>query len=127
MKEFFFAAIRTVGPFITMIVMGALQTIVNTLYEAFWQTIFDAILEAQKTLSGGIIKKEAVIKKVMDFISTHKKLSFVQVWAVKLFIGKIIDGIIKDIKNNHGENWLDSVKEIEQKINEKTDFIDPLE
>jgi len=126
MKEFLNLAAKNLLPIVTMLAMNVLKGVLNVAWESFWLTIFEAIQEAEKNISGSLIKKDEVIKKVMEFIAKYKKLSLVQTWAVKLFIGKVVDAAIEELNNDHGKKWVDTVKDIEQKINQKINIIDPL-
>jgi hypothetical protein len=129
MSNFFNAAAKNLFPIITMIAMNILSKILNIAYEAFWLTMFEAIQEAEKKLKGAYLKRDAVVAQMLDFIKKHKKLSFVQEFAVKLFIGRVIDLIILEINSADGEGkaWLNIIKDIEERINKKLDIIDPLQ
>lgn len=119
---------KGIGPFIAMIAMNALKTVVNIAYASFFKTIEEAIIYAEKEIKGSLDKKQAVIDKVMEFVKKHKKLNAIQEFTVKLFIGRIVDNLIElaNDPEGYGKNWVEVLKEYERILNEKIDYIDPL-
>ena len=75
----------------------------NGMWKAFWQTILDAIAEAEKNWNDGFIKKEYVISSIMNFVEKHKRLNGVQRWAVKNYLGMLLTKSLKDLNKNKGQ------------------------
>jgi hypothetical protein len=53
------------------------------------------------------------------FLTSQKKLSKVQRWAVMVFMGRVIDAMIKDLNENHGQNWIDKAVDLKKKFADK--------
>ena len=117
-----------VGPIVAGIARKILSGILNASYRAFWKEIFEAIEKAEKDFIGGNIKKDWVLLKILDFIQKKrgKKLNRIQTWAIKKFIGIIINNIIDDLNKKDGKNWAQFAIDLEIRLNEKLKIIDPL-
>lgn len=126
MNQFLSEAGKMLFPLVTGIAMRALKSVLNGMWKAFWQTILDAIAEAEKTWNDGFVKKEYVISSIMNFIEKHKKLNRLQKWAVKKLLGNIVDKIIEDLNKNRGKKWVTVVQDLERELNSKLKIIDPV-
>ena len=126
MNQFLLEAGKMLFPLITSIATGALKSVLNGMWKAFWQTILDAIAEAENTWKDGFVKKEYVISSIMNFVEKHKRLNGVQRWAVKRLVGNIVDKIIEDLNKNKGKKWVAVVQDLERELNSKLKIIDPV-
>jgi hypothetical protein len=126
MNQFLSEAGKMLFPLITSIAMGALKSVLNGMWKAFWQTILDAIAEAEKYWNAGFIKKAYVISSIISFVEKHKRLNGVQRWAVKRLVGNIVDKIIEDLNKNKGKKWVTVVQDLESELNNKLKIIDPV-
>lgn len=126
MNQFLSEAGKMLFPLITSIAMGALKSVLNGMWKAFWQTILEGIKEAENNLSSSFIKKDYVVNSAMAFIEKHKKLNRLQKWAVKKLLGNIVDKIIEDLNKNKGKKWVTVVQDLERELNNKLKIIDPV-
>jgi hypothetical protein len=126
MNQFLSEAGKMLFPLVTGIAMRALKSVLNGMWKAFWQTILDAIAEAEKTWNDGFVKKAYVISSIMNFVEKHKRLNGVQRWAVKKLLGNVVDKIIEDLNKNKGKKWVTVVQDLERELNNKLKIIDPV-
>ena len=126
MNQFLSEAGKMLFPLITSIAMRALKSVLNGMWKAFWQTILDAIAEAEKYWNAGFIKKAYVVSSMMTFVEKHKKLNRLQKWAVKKLLGNVVDKIIEDLNKNKGKRWVAVVQDLERELNNKLKIIDPV-
>jgi hypothetical protein len=126
MNQFLSEAGKMLFPLITSIAMGALKSILNSTWKAFWQTILEGIKEAENNWSSSFIKKDYVVNSAMAFIEKHKKLNRLQKWAVKKLLGNVVDKIIEDLNKNKGKRWVAVVQDLERELNSKLKIIDPV-
>lgn len=106
--------VTVVWPVIAGIVQSILQSLAQAAYDSFRSTLIEAVAEAEKKFRDGDYsekKKEEVIKSVLDYIQRHKKLSGVQIWALRTFISRVIDKMIDDLNKNYGHSWSEYVSD----------------
>lgn len=131
MNQILQQATKMVFPWVATIAMHALKTVVNYAWVTFWQTILGGIKDAEKRFTTGLVKKDWVIKVVIDFVNKKrverkkKPMNAIQTKAVKVVIGKAIDIIITELNNHPDKNWGDAVIDIEKVLNDKIKFIEP--
>jgi len=102
----FFTTVLT--PFIIAIAKGVLESLAQAVWDSLRTTLIEAVAEVEKKFKNGDYsekKKDEVIKAVLDYIQKHKKLSKIQVWALRSFIGRVIDKMLDDLNNNYGHSW----------------------
>ena len=61
---------------------------------------------------GGFIKKAYVI--IMNFVENIRLNGVQKRWAVKNWLGNIVDKIIEDLNKNKGKKWVTVVQDLER-------------
>lgn len=103
------AFLKAILPTVSAIALRVLESLAQNLWDAIWDLVIISIGEAERKFKDGNyaeVKKQFVIDKAIEFLLKYRKLSKVQLWAVKLFIGKVIDRMIKDLNLNNGKGWV---------------------
>ena len=103
---------------LTCLVRSFLQTGKESLWDNVWEKIFYVVVEAEKKWeeSGrGQEKKEWAKDKLLLYINDLVGLNWIQRRVVSLFLSLSIDTLLDTLNENLGKDWLDKVKEFEQK------------
>lgn len=115
MKAFFQSVIRSILPTAGAIAMRVLDSLAQNLWDSLWDLLLLSIGDAERKFRDGKyaeVKKQYVIDEAIKFITKYRKLSKIQLWALKTFIGKIVDRIIKDLNENNGKTWVAVVTDL---------------
>lgn len=95
-------------PFIIAIAKGVLHSLAQAVWDSLRLTLIEAVSEVEKKFRNGDYskqKKGQVVKAVIEYIQKHKNLSKVQLWALRVFISRVIDKMIDDLNKNYGHSW----------------------
>jgi hypothetical protein len=114
--------ISSVLTFLWLLVRPVLEKIAQGLWDEIWEQIIVAIqaAEAKWVEAGrGEAKKADVVATVMAFIESRRKLSWLEEWFVRMFVGKAVDAIIAQINEAAGKDWGQKVAELEQQLADK--------
>lgn len=125
MNQFIRQALMSVGPFVARAAMGVLKSVLNAAYKAFWRDLFAAVVQAEKTIKTGSLKREVVVIHILDFIMQKRELKGFKLRATRILVGKIVDQVIGEL-NKSGKNWVEIVSNLEEKLNLKLEIINPL-
>lgn len=109
----FVAAI--LSPFIIIAAKNILHTLAQTVWDALWVRLLDAIKSVELQFKNNSeLKKEQVLTAIMLYVAENKKLSKVQTRIIRTFIGFVIDKIIEDLNKNNGHSWATVVLNLKQ-------------
>lgn len=109
-------------PFLAATAKSLLLSLTQNVWDGLWDLVFDSIREVEiqiKNRDVQVDKKKVILDRVEVFLTSQKKLSKVQRWAVMVFMGRVIDAIIKDLNENHGQNWIDKAVDLKKKFADK--------
>lgn len=112
--------------FASKLAMDLLKAGVHGLWEGFWGVVFDAVKQAEKEwIAEGQseVKKQYVIDKVMIYVNAMKRLNFVQKWAIKTFVARVIDSIIDRLNAELGRSWVDKVEDLKKYLEDKIPYV----
>lgn len=104
-------------PFLVASAKSLLLSLAQNVWDSLWDLVFDSIAEIEKTVKNDGFqndKRKIILDRVEVFLSKQKKISKVQKWAVRVFIGKVIDKMIEDLNSKHGTDWIKYVKDLKQ-------------
>jgi hypothetical protein len=111
-----------VMPFIIATAKSLLLSLAQNVWDGLWDLVFDSIKEIEIQIKNRDVqadKKKIILDRVEVFLTSQKKLSKVQRWAVMVFMGRVIDAMIKDLNENHGQNWIDKAVDLKKKFADK--------
>lgn len=109
-------------PFLAATAKSLLLSLAQNVWDGLWDLVFDSIKEIEIQIKNRDIqadKKKIILDRVESYLSQNKKLSKVQRWAVIVFMGRVIDAMIKDLNENHGQNWIDKAVDLKKKFADK--------
>lgn len=111
--------------FATSIALGALKYGAQALWDSTWALLLQAIKDAESKWGNGtgLIKKEEVIKRVMEFVQGHKRLGWIKRVMVKVFLGRIIDDLVDILNSRVGPSWTDEVADLRDKLAKRIPYI----
>jgi len=104
-----------------------LKSISQGLWDGVWAVVFDAVEQAEEKWEQGDYarnKKEFVIEEAVKFVEKRKKLGFIKKRAVKLFLSTSIDYLINTLNEELGKNWVETVKEREDQLDDYIPWVD---
>jgi len=98
--------------------LGAFVRVVLTgIWDGVWELIFEGVGYAEEQWEDqSERKKKYVMGLVMDYVDDNKDLGFVRRKAVELFLSRVIDGVIKAIQDELGDNWVEAAKEYQKEL-----------
>lgn len=103
-----------------------LQSLSQAIWDGFWSALFWAIQQAEDQWvekGAGQAKKEWVVDTVMTYMEEEVKLNYITRKAVKIFVSRVIDVILRDLNEALGKDWREQVKSLEQHLAKKIPFI----
>jgi len=103
------------------------RSILQSLWNGVWEQLFEAIEYAEEQWhkkGSGEQKKEFVMDKVLGYIENNMELNFLYRKAIELFISRVIDGIIKALNKELGDNWVEKVEQYKDELADFIEFID---
>lgn len=116
---------NTVIAFLIALVSNLFKTTANNLWERFWNLAIEFIVEAEKSIEVGEVKKEYVLEKLMSFLDSNLKLNFITRNIVKLFVSKVvIDGLVNTLNEFINHDWIEKIEELKRELAESIYFID---
>lgn len=109
----------------TAIAMRLLETIPQALWDGFWAVIIESVKQAEEKYGRGLgeQKREQVIGQALEYVMKIRKLNAIQRWALKLFLGRVIDSIIAELNKMAGHNWVNVVDQIKDRLAAKIPFV----
>lgn len=105
--------------FLVALAERILTRIANELWQETWRQIIAAVKAAEEMWeeSGrGAAKREWVIEQVMGFIESRAKLNWLQKVLVRMFIGEVVDAIIRTVNEELGHDWAKKVAQLEREL-----------
>lgn len=105
------------------IALDLLKAMTQAVWDAFWVVVYDGVEQAEKEWneSGkGEIRKEMVLRRVMAWLDRNQKLNGIQKWAIKRFLGVVIDRIVDSLNAELGNDWGDKVTDLKNYLASKT-------
>ena len=113
--------------FLWLLIAPTLEKLAQGLWDEIWEQIIAAVVTAENKWAEagpGEAKKADVIKVVMEFIESKKKLGLFDGWIVRLFVSKAVDAIVAQINETAGKDWGKKVAEYERQLAEWLPVID---
>jgi len=118
---------NNVVAFLYVFVMAILKNVAQAVWDGMWQVLFEAVEEAEERWNEegySEEKKAYVMDKVTTFVEENtENMFFIRKQAVRLFLSWSIDGVIKAIEDELGENWVESVKEYKDQMSDFVSFL----
>lgn len=103
------------SPIIVGIAQKALKSLAKHIWEYLWILLIDSIHQVETTIKNDPeLKKETVVRRIMNYIKTNKKFSKVQLWAIEKFINIVIDKMIDQMNANYGHDWVKTITDLKK-------------
>ena len=99
----------------------------QNLWDAMWEELFLAIEEAQRSWESsghGKQKRSWVIEEVVSYLDRRARLNWWQRKIFRIFLGQVIDAIIKTTSDQLGPNWVSRAENLKVSLAGKLSFID---
>lgn len=112
--------------FLSSVALAILGKVADSIWEALWLEVIEAIDNVQTALSGesGKVKKAQVVEQALIFLQRRKKLNRLQLIPIKLLLSKTIDALVESLKKDDGRSWKDKVLDLKQKLADKIPYVD---
>lgn len=93
----------------------ALKSLAKHLWDHLWTLLVESIQQVEATIKNDPeLKKETVVRRIMNYVETSKKFSKLQLWAVRKFIELVIDKMIDQMNDNCGHKWVETITDLKK-------------
>lgn len=105
------------------IAMDLLRAMTQAVWDSFWSVVYDGVEQAEREWNEtgkGEIRKEIVLRKVLAWLDKNQRINPVQKWAIRRFLGVVIDRIVDSLNAELGQGWGEKVTDLKSYLASKT-------
>jgi hypothetical protein len=106
--------------------LAVLRGMVQTAWDGFWATVFEAVEMAEKKWKDqvrGEVKKAWVVDYVYEWLDSKKLVKWYNKRFVLIAVRSIVDHILADLNKQLGHNWSSKVSDLRSHLANKIPFI----
>ena len=119
--------IKVLSPILMGVAQKLISSLAQNVWDSFWDMVMESIKQAEQVFKDNgraEVKKQWVIDRATAFLKLNSKTSRFQMWAVKVFLGKVIDNMIDEMNKNEGKCWSKYILDLKKYWADRIPYID---